>query len=142
MNRELIKNIMLVVQAKINLAREEDRGRDTTHEYIVLNEAEKQLDEYLGGEISAERDPENGLDFLLVNMDKVLPGWFVQNLSEYRTQIVNRGDRHEICKDPMKRWICQVQKDTGGLLTTGFGRTPVGAFNRAVDAARAYHVGD
>lgn len=142
MRREILTAIMAVVQAKIDLAIESDHGRDTTHEYLKLNDLEKELDALLGDEVEHERDPTgSGLDFLLVNMDKILPDWFVQCIGENRSQIALVGDMHRPNPDPMKVWICQVQYKRGGLLTTGYGRTPVGAFNRAVDAAKAYHVG-
>lgn len=151
MNKALLTAIMHVVQAKINYALEADHGRDTTHEILTLNEWEKKLEAFFDAEtgvLLATPAPEpapsiygspSGISELFLR--EMPAGWWMHKLAEERLPITHRGDTHTRWKDPNRQWICELQHEKGGLLTTAYGATMYGAFRACCTVVRENHGG-
>ena len=133
MNKELCKAIMDLVDAKIALAREEDRGRETSHEWVCAYECDKVLDAFFDKDTH-----ELAVTSLHESLNTIPKDWWLEHLGENRLPIRYRGDRHTVVNS-RTRWEARLQHVNGGLLTSAEGETAADALSRAVRAIKEHH---
>lgn len=159
MNKALIAAILDVVETKIALAIERDHGRDYSIEWSAEIEAQKKLDSFfdpdthelldvisptpenlpiraLVGQAERNGKPTSISELFLAQMPRC---WWLHKLAENRTPILYRGDVHTPDANPNLRWVCELQHDRGGLLTTAYGSTAYSAFRHCCAIVEGQH---
>lgn len=68
---------------------------------------------------------------MLVDLTGIPDGWFLWGLQDMRKPITYVGDTHTHLY-----WRCKLNRDRGGSVVDGRGRTPQDAVNQAIDEIR------
>lgn len=70
---------------------------------------------------------------MLLQLENIPKGWWLECLCEVRTRIIYAGDQHT----PTGQWSCALQHEAGGLLTSVSAESPQEALAKAIDEAIA-----
>lgn len=70
---------------------------------------------------------------MILDLNKIPEGWFLQDFRELRTPILYAGDHHK----PTGVWYCALQwVEGGGRLSEGRGPNPISALDSAVERVK------